>query len=133
MSQTRGVCGHLKGSFDTHPPSLSCSKCTYDRQCEVCSIWPLDIWHLAKARRTFKSKHKTCVIDSSGSDFSGFSSQGTRDPNPQTGIKTKDRQAVLVVPTTSGKHSLRGEPLASSSSNGFSYCRTLSHFGRRAE
>jgi len=54
----------------------------------------------------------------SSSEFSVFSLQGTHDPNPQTGIKTKDHEAVLEVPTTSSRHSLRGEPLAILSSNG---------------
>ena len=52
MSQSRGSCGHLKGSYDNHSSCLNCSGCFRSSCCSVCQLWPDSTWSLvAKCRR----------------------------------------------------------------------------------
>ena len=58
MSQTRGSCGHLKGSYDNHSSCLNCSGCFRSSCCSVCQVWPDSTWSLVAKRRRFSDRRK---------------------------------------------------------------------------
>ena len=58
MSQTRGSCGHLKGSYDNHSSCLNCSGCFRSSCCSVCQLWPDSTWSLVSKRRRFSDRLK---------------------------------------------------------------------------
>ncbi|KAH3820818.1 hypothetical protein DPMN_122567 [Dreissena polymorpha] len=64
--QLRGVCGHLKASWDNHNTFLSCTLCTVDHKCSICSSWDDDIWQKAIRRRTFLSRKRPDVPSTDG-------------------------------------------------------------------
>ena len=39
----RGVCGHIKASWDNHSNCLSCSSCSRLSTCSVCKTWTAGI------------------------------------------------------------------------------------------
>ena len=53
MPQTRGTCGHLKGSYDNHSSCLNCSGCFRFNCCSVCQAWSDSTWSLVGRRRRF--------------------------------------------------------------------------------
>ena len=58
MSQTRGSCGHLKGSYDNRSSCLNCSGCFRSSCCSVCQLWPDSTWSLVAKRRRFCDRRK---------------------------------------------------------------------------
>ena len=58
MSQTRGSCRHLKGSYDNHSSCLNCSGCFRSSCCSVCHFWPDSTWSLVSKRRRFSDRRK---------------------------------------------------------------------------
>ena len=58
MSQTRGSCGHLKGSYDNHSSCLNCSGCFRSSYCSVCQLWSDSTWSLVAKRRRFSDRRK---------------------------------------------------------------------------
>ena len=58
MSQTRGSCGHLKGSYDNHSSCLNCSGCFRSSCCSVCQLWPDSTWSLVGKHRRFSDRRK---------------------------------------------------------------------------
>ena len=58
MSQTRGSCGHLKGSYDNHSSCLNCSGCFKSSCCSVCQLWPDSTWSLVSKCRRFSDRWK---------------------------------------------------------------------------
>ena len=58
MSQSRGLCGHLKGSYDNHSSCLNCSGCFRSSCCSVCQLWPAWTWSLVAKRRLFCDRRK---------------------------------------------------------------------------
>ena len=53
MPQTRGTCGHLKGSYDNHSSCINCSGCFRSNCCSVCQAWSDSTWSLVGRRRRF--------------------------------------------------------------------------------
>ena len=53
MPQSRGSCGHFKGSNDNHSSCLYCSGCFRSSCCSVCHSWPDSTWSLVARRRRF--------------------------------------------------------------------------------
>ena len=53
MPQSRGSCGHLKGSYGNHSSCLNCSGCFRSNCCSVCHSWPDSTWSLVARRRRF--------------------------------------------------------------------------------
>ena len=39
MPQTRGSCGHIKGTYDNHPSCINCCGCCRFHGCSVCNAW----------------------------------------------------------------------------------------------
>ena len=58
MSQTRGSCGHLKGSYDNHSSCLNCSGCFRSSCCSVSQLWPNSTWSMVTKRRRFSDRQK---------------------------------------------------------------------------
>ena len=58
MSQSRGSCGHLKGSYDNHSSCLNCLGCFRSSCCSVCQLWPAWTWSLVAKRRQFCDRRK---------------------------------------------------------------------------
>ena len=58
MSQTRGSCGHLKGSYNNHSSCLNCSDCFRSSCCSVCQLWPDSTWSLVSMGRRFSDRRK---------------------------------------------------------------------------
>ena len=58
MPQSRGSCGHLKGSYDNHSSCLNCSGCFRSSCCSVCQSWPNSTWSLVANRRRFCNRQK---------------------------------------------------------------------------
>lgn len=56
MPQMCGSCGHKKAKWDNHTSCLSCSKCSVDNKCDICSIWSLDTWYSAIRRLSYLSR-----------------------------------------------------------------------------
>ena len=57
-SQSRGSCGHLKGSYDNHSSCLNCSGCFRSSCCSVCQYWPDSTWSLVAKRQRFCDRRK---------------------------------------------------------------------------
>ncbi|KAH3820692.1 hypothetical protein DPMN_122440 [Dreissena polymorpha] len=64
--QLRGVCGRLKASWDNRNTCLSCTLCTVDHKCSICSSWDDDIWQEAICRRTFLGRKRPDVPSTDG-------------------------------------------------------------------
>ena len=58
MSQTRGSCGHLKGSYDNHNSFLNCLGCFRSSCCSVCQLWPDSTWSLVAKRLRFSDRRR---------------------------------------------------------------------------
>ena len=56
MVQVKGTCGHCKSGLDDHPSCLSCTGCSQDASCSVCSAWDEYTWRTLSKRRTYKSR-----------------------------------------------------------------------------
>ena len=44
-------CGHIKARWHNHPSCLSCTSCSRNSICYICSQWSHDVWILAENRR----------------------------------------------------------------------------------
>ena len=58
MPQSRGSCGHLKGSYHNHCSCLNCSGCFRYSCCSVCQSWPDSTWSLVAKHRRFCDSQK---------------------------------------------------------------------------
>ena len=50
MPQTRGSCGHIKGTYDNHPSCIYCCGCCRFHGCSVCNAWSDATWDLVSRR-----------------------------------------------------------------------------------
>ena len=55
----RGVCGHIKVSWDNHSNCLSCSSFSRYLMCLICETWSATIWDLADKSRLYCSRRST--------------------------------------------------------------------------
>ena len=51
MPQTRGSCGHIKGTYDNHPSCINCCGCYRLHGCSVCNFWSDATWALVSRCR----------------------------------------------------------------------------------
>ena len=58
MPQSRGSCGHLKGSYDNQSSCLNCLGCFRSSCCSVCQSWPDSTWSLVAKRRRCCDRQK---------------------------------------------------------------------------
>ena len=59
MTIIRGICGHIKASWDNHSNCLSYSSCSRLSMCSVCETWTADVWDLADRHRLYSSRRST--------------------------------------------------------------------------
>ena len=59
MSSVRGVCGHIKASWDNHSNCLSCFSRFSLSICSVCKYWTENTWDLANRQRLYCSRRST--------------------------------------------------------------------------
>ena len=148
MPQSRGSCGHLKGSYDNHSSCLNCSGCFRSNCCSVCHSWPDSTLSLVARRRRFcnrqmgktkekEEKAKVKKRKDSASRNSSSSRQGLEqtvawaDPPGSTADGHDDDTASVLSLSSSGVERVRGNTQVpgSQSSHG---TPGLSPKGRRA-
>ena len=56
MPQTRGSCGHIKGTYDNHPSCINCCGCCRFHGCSVCKAWSDATWDLVSRRRLYNDR-----------------------------------------------------------------------------
>ena len=133
MSQTRGSCGHLKGSYDNHSSCLNCLGCFRSSCCSVCQLWPDSTWSLVDKRRRFcdrrkmgktkekEGKAKTKKGKDSASRNSSSSRQGLEqtvarvDPSGSTADGHDEDTASGLSRSSSGGERARGNTKVSGS------------------
>ena len=126
MSQSRGLCRHLKGSYDNHSSCLNCSGCFRSSCCSVCQLWPDSTWSLVAKRRRFcdrrkmgKTKEKEEKAKAKkGKDSASRNSSSSRrgleqtvaraDPSGSTADGHDDDTASVLSLSSSGGERVRG-------------------------
>ena len=144
MSQTRGSCGHLKGSYDNHSSCLNCSGCFRSSCCSVCQLWPAWTWSLFAKRRLFCDRRKmgkTKEEKAKGKDSASRNSSSSRpsleqtvaraDPSGSTADGHDDDKASVLSLSSSGGERVRGDTGVSGSRSSHG-TPGLSPKGRRA-
>ena len=71
MPQLRGLCGHVKGEWDSHRSCMSCTGCSPSGKCSFCQGWSSATWRKAMNRRTFQSRKRESRSSRSCSRGSG--------------------------------------------------------------
>ena len=56
MPQTRGSCGHIKGTYDIHPSCINCGGCYRFHGCSVCNFWSDATRALVSRRRLYSDR-----------------------------------------------------------------------------
>ena len=56
MPQTRGLCGHIKGTYDNYPSCINCCGCCRFHGCSVCNAWSDATWDLITRRRLYSDR-----------------------------------------------------------------------------
>ena len=56
MPQTRGSCGHIKGTYDNHLSCINCCGCCRFHGCSVCNAWSDAPWDLVRRRRLYSDR-----------------------------------------------------------------------------
>ena len=56
MPQTRGSCGHLKGTFDNYLSCINCCGCCRFHGCSVWNAWSDATWDLVRRRRLYSDR-----------------------------------------------------------------------------
>ena len=125
MSQTRGWCGHLNGSYDNHSSCLSCSGCFRSTGCSVCQLWPDSTWSLVSKRRRFSDRRKMGKTKEEkakakkGKDSASRKTSSSRprieqtvaraDPSGSTADGHDDDNASVLSLSSSGGERVRGD------------------------
>ena len=125
MSQTRGLCGHIKGNYDNHSSCLNCTGCFRSSCCSVCLFWPDSTWSLVSKRRRFSDRRKMGrrkeekakakkKKDSASRDPSGSRSHleetvARTDPSGSTAEGRDDDNASALSVSSSGGERVRGD------------------------
>ena len=125
MSQTRGLCGHLKGNYDNHSSCINCSGCFRSSCCSVCLLWPDSTWSLVSKRRRFSDRRKMGKTkeekakakkrkDSASRDSSSSRSRleqtvARTDPSGSTADGRDDDNASALSVSLSGGERVRGD------------------------
>ena len=56
MTQIRGSCGHIKGTYDNHPSCINCCGCYRFHRCSVSNFWSDATWALVSKRRLYSDR-----------------------------------------------------------------------------
>ena len=56
MPQTRGSCGHIKGTYDNHLSCINCCGCCRFHGCSVCNALSDATWDLVHSRRLYSDR-----------------------------------------------------------------------------
>ena len=147
MSQTRGSCGHLKGSYDNHSSCLNCSDCFRSTCCSVCQLWPHSTLSLVSKRWPFSDRQKMGKTKEEkakakkGKDSTSRNSSSSRprleqtvwwaDPSGSTADGHDDDNASVLSLSSSGGERVRGDTGVPSSRSSHGTLG-LSPKGRRA-
>ena len=124
MSQTRGSCRHLKGSYDNHSSCLKCSGCFRSSCCSVFQLWPDSTWSLVAKRRRFSDRRRMGKTKEEkakakkGKDSASRNSSSSRrgleqtvaraDPSGSTADGHDDDNASVLSLSSSGGERVRG-------------------------
>ena len=121
MPQSRGSCGHLKGSYDNHSSCLNCWGCFRSNCCSACHSWPDSTWSLVARRRrscdrqmgkTKEKEEKAKVKDrrNSSSSRRGLEQTVARaDPPGSTPDSHDDDAASVLSLSSAGGEQVRGD------------------------
>ncbi len=97
MPQSRGICGHKRGDWDTHSKCLSCCGCSRLVPCVISALWASDTWTIAESRRAHRSRRGTRSPLSIGSASSHRSRELSGDIRP---LFESPVRVTLRVPLT---------------------------------
>ena len=111
MSQVRGICGHLKGKYDSHSSCLNCSAYSRFNRCVECHSWADSI--LADKRRSFRGRKMGKKKESKEKQQKGFSSKRSSRTASQD-----DPAGSTVISLDDDSHSGELAPALSQSSSG---------------
>ena len=126
MPQSRGSCGHLKGSYDNHMSCLNRSGCFRSSCCSVCHSWPDSTCSLVARRWRFwdrqmgktKEKEEKAKVKKRKYSASRNSSSSRRgleqtvaraDPPGSTADGHDDDAASVLSLSSSGGERVRGD------------------------
>ena len=113
MPLTRGLCGHLKSTLDTHPTCLTCAFCSRFSTCEFCLPRSSSLWESLEQRSAYSTKKKMGKFkETKEKSTKGFSSRSTRkeqgskasglvDPSGQSTCGLDDDSASKIKPVSS--------------------------------
>ena len=126
MSQTRGSCGHLKGSYDNHRSCLNCSGCFRSSCCSVCQLWPDSTWSLVAKRRRFSDRRKMGKTkEEKAKSRKGKDSASRNSSSSRRGLEQTVARADPSGSTADGHDDDNASVLSLSSSGVSGYAGTL--------
>ena len=118
MHYSRGDCGHMKAWWDNYHSCLSCSSCSRNSTCYICSQWSDDVWILAEKRRTLATRRSIMTKKRDNKT----KKRNVSDPSDTISI---DRSTAPHSFTARGRIHLGGSPMETTSN------RTISPPGTR--